>query len=669
MTGKKETPAEMLLRLGLELNTASLKKAAPDIEKVDKALISIQKNSVELREEVDRLKESIKKYALESGESFKFAADAYKKNNPKTDLVAMKHALTEVTTEAKAMKSVVQTFKNVSNSTRETETATGRLKAAWNGLGTVAKTVFGFTLANIVTRVVQSISRYFREAVEAGIELERSLFRVVVGIRALQSVGMDVTIGDFVEEIQRLRDVWGVFSKKELIEGVGYMTILTREIGLTKEQMFGLMNVTSALTILMGKDMSETLRQVSLAISSGYSEALQRVGMNINKVVIAEKAHELGINKTFMAMTGEERALATLTLIMEQSNAVIADAKKFQETHAGSIDKSKSSLEYFTAFIGKMALPIVAAFYEALVTLTDAYINWGRWSSTVLTNALMNFHKLAALVTYDLNKAFGDGAEAAQLLADRFQEIEEANAEAVEKIITQYEMFDFFLKDLADVLPQYLMRAWAGFEMPQEVIDAFDDLEDIVKNTNDRIEDNIENFNQSVLDKARRFAASMAAAAVAYAASVARAMRSANNRITDENSKFNNKLVDAQIKFAQKREDILRSGRERELDNEKDYQEELRKLREQLIFDLDDAVRARDASQIRRLIRQANFRKGELRKDREDQIADNKDRLKRELEDNQLKYKRELRLFVRLAKKGQRNGQKRLLSSLILRHK
>jgi hypothetical protein len=75
------------------------------------------------------------------------------------------------------------------------------------------------------------------------------------------------------------------------------------------------------------------------------------------------------------------------------------------------------------------------------------------------------------------------------------------------------------------------------------------------------------------------------------------------NDIAEINRKFNDELTDKNDEF-----------RERELDKEERFQEKLRRLREDFLLDLEDALRERDAKQVLSLIRRFNLREKQLKR-------------------------------------------------------
>jgi hypothetical protein len=110
----------------------------------------------------------------------------------------------------------------------------------------------------------------------------------------------------------------------------------------------------------------------------------------------------------------------------------------------------------------------------------------------------------------------------------------------------------------------------------------------------------------------------------------------------DEIRKYQFRIADAERDAAFRRQEAERKYRERELKEERKFQEKLRQLRENFLFDLEDAVRERDARQIIRLTRQYNMRRDQLI--REEKIAKDDRQSAFEEELRQIEFQRQQRL-------------------------
>jgi DNA repair exonuclease SbcCD ATPase subunit len=105
------------------------------------------------------------------------------------------------------------------------------------------------------------------------------------------------------------------------------------------------------------------------------------------------------------------------------------------------------------------------------------------------------------------------------------------------------------------------------------------------------------------------------------------------NDIADENRDFQNSLEDNRRDMQQKLADAARKYRDEEIKAERDYQEKLRRLREEYLFDLEDALRERDALQVLRLMRRYALDKEQLERQNDLDAEQRAEDYRRELED------------------------------------
>jgi len=121
------------------------------------------------------------------------------------------------------------------------------------------------------------------------------------------------------------------FTTQELVVGTASLLNLTRTFGFTKEQIFDLQESVLTLAVVNNRAADEVQRVVALALSSGYTEGLQRLGISINKVTIAQKAANLGWDKGYNSLTEYQRALSTYILIQERVAAYEEDLKNIKK--------------------------------------------------------------------------------------------------------------------------------------------------------------------------------------------------------------------------------------------------------------------------------------------------------------------------------------------------
>lgn len=103
--------------------------------------------------------------------------------------------------------------------------------------------------------------------------------------------------------------------------------------------------------------------------------------------------------------------------------------------------------------------------------------------------------------------------------------------------------------------------------------------------------------------------------------------------VADENREYQQRLADAARDERRAIADANRKYRDEEIKAERDYQEKLRRLREEYLFDLEDALRERDALQVIRLMRRYALDKAQAEREHDNDSQERADAHKRELED------------------------------------
>ena len=210
------------------------------------------------------------------------------------------------------------------------------------------------------------ITRYLSDAAKVALEFSQSMFTLVVSTRALQRQGLDVTLRETFLEIKELRKEFGIFSQTEMVSGVANIQLLTRNFGYSIEQIKQMTRATAQLSILTGKDFNESARALALFLASGYSESLQRAGLNVNKARIEHEALLLGIRKAYVDMSGEEKAAAGLIAVMKELAGVSEDVSAIQDELAGKSRKADAAFADLKRTVGELLTPAFVMFKGAL---------------------------------------------------------------------------------------------------------------------------------------------------------------------------------------------------------------------------------------------------------------------------------------------------------------
>lgn len=590
------------------------------------------RNAEGFRRAVDEIKNSIRKSADETKKSFDDIGRGMKIDLRQTGLEQLRDAFQRLglPTVANDTKSIAYAKQLMSQAITQ---ATGELKkesaeleknkAETSAVGDVIKTAFGVGLGQIAVLAIRTFINILKDAVQAGADFTKAIFGVEIAARALRRAGIDIIAQDIYNNIDALQKKFGVFSKTELVQGSAALLNLVRDMGFTKEQIFSLQEAVASLAIVNGRSMEDVQRTVALALSSGYTEGLQRLGVSINRVTIAHKAAEMGYSGNYMSLTEVQRAAATYALILEKVAYYSQDVAKWQETLGGQLDKLSAQQTDNKRIIGEMLLPANVA-WKAITVELGSILVW--FTLTVLApmaiyiklvvDLLMTFNKIdfskgfkknADIIAESLNKAMGDydkwkaaltnaaktgsTKELEKLLAPDFVSSVPVGTAMQDRLDEEAETITKARKDMFDDIGK-LDREYQRDQRDAQ-IDYFRDIDKINRDTFAKQMGAYDDFLKRKQSKQKDTDTQI-------------------NRLTE---KYNLDVLQANRQFATRMEESEAKYREKQLKAELDYQEKLRKLREGFLFDLEDALRERDARQILRLIRQYNLQREQTSRD------------------------------------------------------
>lgn len=167
---------------------------------------------------------------------------------------------------------------------------------------------------------------------------------------------------------------------------------------------------------------------------------------------------------------------------------------------------------------------------------------------------------------------------------------------------------------------------------------------DVIIEENEDLQKALEKMNDEILEAQLKLAQDMEDAQIdlgrklvdittEYAQKRADAERDYASKVADINASYRDKLAD----IASQQAESNQQARNDELEREAKFQEQMRQLKERFLMDLEDALHARDARQVLRLIKQYNLEKAQA----EREYALNQENAQREQEERNSRFARE----------------------------
>lgn len=528
-------------------------------------------------------------------------------------------------------------------------------------LGSVLKFVFsgllGLSIIGALRSLFTSITGYIKDATKYALDYQKSILKLSISVQQLRKVGMNITFKEAIEQAQQLRKEFGTLSTAEAVDAIASIQLLTRNFGFSKDQMKEVADAALVIATVTGKDFNEAARETALFLSSGYAEAMQRAGFAVNRLSVQEEAAAIGIDKSYIAMTEKERAAAALSLINKQLGGSVDEVVKAQDTLSGAVKASESTFKDVKNYIGNEVLPVWVTLIEFLGKAGEGFLKLTSKTSKISSvmeeftvSVVRAWLQIGAAIDKPILKigvffellsrkiSFKDALAQLKAIDEEESKILDKWEQTVRKRFAQARG-ENPLEESPLGNPEDVLKEEEASKALQNLVDEMYEIEqdytEDSKNLWDKYQQDIADINeehrQKQLELEQDYQDRLAEIAKQSQFDVIDAQRKLSQNIEDLNRDTQYKLEDAQQKY-----------REEELKAERDYQEKLRRLREEFLFDLEDALRERDALQVLRLIRRYNLDKEQLERQTEEEKQQRQEKLDNEIADIQLAKERRL---------------------------
>lgn len=702
----------------IEAETKEAQKTTTD------AMVNMGASVDAYRTKVDQIKEAVKAYAAQSGESLTTIQKAVSKDIPAPDLKAFNQAFSELQQEQtaaqtntatvmanmgqyvdayrtkvdqlkQAFRDYIQTsgasLKDVSQAVIPKLPAadqkvaqqavkelgqeldnTGIKKDKFKGnvitLGDVFRIVFGVTVGQMAVQMIRKFISALSNAVTTGETFLGTLFKLNVAVRALQRNGLDITMEDITKELTTLEQKFPIFSRQQLTEGVTNALLFTNNLKLTREQIDQMIQSSITLALVMGKDVNEVMRTFALTMSSGYSEGLQRLGISINRVVIAQKAMELGFSGNYRTLTQNQIATAALALVVEQTNRMTEDAAKYQKTWTGTLEVGKKAADNFWMAWGERLAPILSMVIEKggkiLDWLREAMKYTDKYREVVMDFAMGGIGVLAVAIRTLWETITKPGTDPVKYFTENFDKMMKAVHEKTLGIV-----YPEKLSTLGNAPVMNTLDQWGLSEDEQsKVMDAADNINTQLQEIAQKGADKLVEIEKSKADDLEQIDLQLYRdledAQLDYQRTLEQNAIDNRRKLEDINKDLARNQAQAATDLGRDLDKIERDTQndieqakikyqQASLDNEAEYQLKIKQMQEQYLYDLDEAIRSRNAKQALQITRrlkleysqaqeQHQFDVGQMQTNFERELAEMEREKQIRIQQRQLEYQQKL---------------------------
>lgn len=501
-------------------------------------------------------------------------------------------------------------------------------KKGSNGIvnfGHVANIVFGMIIHQGINLVINAFQSMFSMALKGLRELETATYNLVQAERTLSEQGIDITPQGLDQSIQKLQKLDPLLSKIQATEAVSRVSSLVAPaVGLNAQEIDQLTQAIAILAVKnkgLGKSFEEVESQVSNAFLSGkVSVGINQLGVKITDQIVKDEALRLGLVKTadeYDKLTGKMqaniKARAMLSVLTQATSKDVAHLPEFFKTADAQFTIFQARMQDFFTKIGTLAAPILIKLFSTLAEGFQKATEWmdkNRDSLSVFTGILAEavpiFLKLAT-IALKFSVAFAD-----------------AIAKAISGLQSLINKLPFLKRAIETISGRTTPDIGAASDTPTGSSLEFsagnesgNKRAEMLKEQEDKLTEIFKDARDKRLDIDRDYNNKLQDLSLNYAQKLEDIARNTSQKVADAQRDYSDKIADINRDTEQKKQDAIEESHKKSIEEEQKYQDELKKLREKYLMDLEDALHERDARQILRLMRQYQIDKDNAKKQRE----------------------------------------------------
>lgn len=473
--------------------------------------------------------------------------------------------------------------------------------------------------AVLLFKAIQGIVRMFKEAQQAAMTYDTSLYHLQVAVRAAQRVMGDSagSIQQWMEAAETIAAKYGMQTVAAVNEIAASVRRMTLQFDLSAEQAIALTDAGVALAAQFGDSPGGLTTVMARFISTGQNiEGLSQYGYDLGTVALQAEMTREGIAGLYSELRDDEQIQIRYNLIMAQSRDMMEDAGGALYTLEGRQRTYAAATQAHLAAIGQAISP--------LTTLWRGFVQGVKELSLILVERVLK-GLLASFIAFTSGLVAGAGV----VLVELRMLAEEG------RLLTQEEA--------------YRASQEGFFSMAQGMAEVIGNMTSGLVGLGD-----VEN---AAAEAAEAMAERMAAAFVVLKAKFAELADRIKNILREIDDAYAQDVLDVN-------EDMLRERQKKTEDYAREEERDLeahllrmRRMEEDYLLELEDAVRARDARQVLLLMRRhriderranedANIRRRERRQDYQQELQDMAEQATRRLRALELEWNERRRVAL-----------------------
>ena len=450
----------------------------------------------------------------------------------------------------------------------------------------------------LIVKGIAAVNRIVQESIQITLQYSESQRLLAIAVLEHQRAvdEQSPTVQEANVFANQLADTYGR-TRLEMMELTRQSLFLTKDLKLSKDETEGLAESAVIMSEAFGTDAQSALRNFTNFLNTGYTQGLQGLGFSLDQNSLRLEALKRGYIELGQEMSEQIQRMVGLELITERANEVQDDVIAGQDELQQQLEETNAALEAQKLELGEALTPtwleLQVVGLKALTGIVDGLEGVG----------------LAVLTTI-------------------------ASLSGLGKVITQLfsgqNLGEVFREEQARSLTEMLAigdeEVDPGFGALQGGLLDMDEKLDLIAGSADEAKDALAGFSDEVITASDKALPLFDKEAQKFEAGIIRIDQRLDQTLLNIERQFESRRLNLQINLAKNLASIDRQANERRIKSTMDFQvrEEREKqdhllrmsrLEEDFLFDLDDAVRERDALAVLQLQRRHNLEKKRAEED------------------------------------------------------
>ena len=470
----------------------------------------------------------------------------------------------------------------------------------------VIRTALGVLTAMLVNIVLSAFVNFFKTSIQGAMDLEKSLWRLRNAEIALSQQGVEISMKGLTKGAEEIAKRLEVFTSQEILEALSDASQGLAKFGFTEQQ---LLSLTEGVAIMAkvsnsGKTLEQIMNDVMTSLISPQGKSIASLNIGFGEVVMTAKALEKGFIKAGEAasdLTAEENRQVKYLVFLDEVNRNIDTMGEYLDTNTAKIEKNTVAWKNFSDTVGQTwnnLIPDMSNTFEYMQKNIEQ-MNFAQLISDAarLNKKAVEFSPIVTKMFWGIKLTKKETHKIIDLLSSMkpndILKIFPDPAKIKNDQVREFVEFIVKLKETATELPDPLLPP----HPTQEELDAFDKLQEELQQV---AKDAVKAYDELRILTKQKYAK----IELDLKLKLKDIDTEFAQKLEDLERELQQKLQDIAIETQQKIDDLKSQAREDEMRSELEFQQRMKELRQQFLMDLDDALHARDARQVLRLIKQ-----------------------------------------------------------------